>query len=202
MDLTDFLIKKGYLKINNIIDAFKKIKRADFILDGIKNLSEENSALPIGYGQTISQPLTVAFMLELLSPKKGEKVLDVGFGSGWTTALLSHIVGDKGKVFAIEFIPELFEFGKKNVSKYNFNEKKIANFILGDGKDGYEKESPFDRILCSAEAKTVPISFKKQLKKGGRIVIPVKSSIFLLEKISENKFKEKEFYGFSFVPLV
>jgi protein-L-isoaspartate(D-aspartate) O-methyltransferase len=202
VDLTSILIEDGYLKTKEIIEAFKIIKRKDFLPKNVKKLSEQNSALPIGYSQTISQPLTVAFMLELLSPQTGEKILDIGSGSGFTTAILSCIVGKKGKVIALEIIPELLKVGEENVSKYNFVKKGIASFILGDGKKGYKKEAPFDKILCSAEAEFVPDSLKEQLKTGGKIVIPVKSSIILLEKKRNGNFDKKEFYGFSFVPLV
>jgi len=153
MDLVESLIKEGWLKSPKIIDAFKEIKRVDFLPEDLKDSAELNTALPIGFGQTISQPLVVAFMIEQLDPKEGDKVLDIGSGSGWTTALLSHIVGSKGKVIAIELVLELKEFGEKNVSKYNFVDKGIAEFICTDGSKGYRKEAPFDRILASASAR-------------------------------------------------
>jgi len=106
------LIDNGSLKTPEIIAAFQKIDRGDFVPDEVKNLAYENMALPIGWGQTISQPQVVAFMLELLQPQKGEKILDVGSGSGWQTALLASIVGDTGNVTAIASIPEVFAFGK------------------------------------------------------------------------------------------
>ena len=111
MALIDSLIKEGWLKTPRIIKAFREVKRVDFLPKEIKDLAELNEALSIGYGQTISQPLVVAFMLELLQPQPGDKILDVGSGSGWTTALLAQIVGQKGKVIAIDIIPELVEFG-------------------------------------------------------------------------------------------
>ena len=91
MNLIDNLISEGWLKSPRIIEAFRKIKREDFLPDHLKDLAQLNEALPIGYGQTISQPLVVALMLELLEPKEGEKILDIGSGSGWTTALLAYI---------------------------------------------------------------------------------------------------------------
>ena len=177
----------------------------------IKGLDELDQALPIGFGQTISQPLVVAFMLELLKPKPGEKILDVGCGSGWTTALLAFIVNpqenpkseiQKGKVIAIEVIPELKEFGQKNVAKYNFIEKGVVEFICADGSKGYQKEAPFDKILVSAEAKKCYLTWKEQLKVGGKIVTPIKNSIWLFEKKSETEFFQKEYPGFVFVPLI
>ncbi len=203
MNLINSLIEEGWLKTERIIKAFREIKRADFMPEEMRDQAEINEALPIGQGQTISQPLVVAFMLEELESKPGDNVLDIGSGSGWTTALLSYIVGEEGKVTAMEVVPELKEFGEKNVSKYNFIKKGIAQFILGDGAKGYIKEAPFDRILVSAAVQEeIPKAWKEQLKVGGRIVTPVGSSIFVLEKQSEDKFKEEEHPGFAFVPLI
>lgn len=203
MDLIDNLIQTGWLKTSRIIDAFRKIKRKDFLPEESRDLSELNEALPIGFGQTISQPLVVVFMLEQLQPKQGDKILDIGTGSGWTTALLAEIVGSKGKVIAIEVIPELKEFGEKNVAKYNFLEKGLVEFICADGSKGYEKEMPYDKILASASAQEkIPYAWKQQVKIGGRIVTPVSSSIWLFIKKSEKEFKEQEYPGFAFVPLI
>ena len=148
--LIDSLIKDGWLKTPAIIEAFRKIKRVDFLPKDLEGLAELNEALPIDCGQTISQPLTVAFMLEQLQPQLGDKILDVGAGSGWTTALLAEIVGEKGKVVAIEVVPELAEFGRANVAKYNFIEKGTVEVICADGSKGYEREAPFDKIMVSA----------------------------------------------------
>jgi len=201
--LIDELIKEGWLKTPNIIKAFKKVKRRDFLLDDSEELSEINEALPIGFDQTISQPAVVAFMLEKLEPKAGDKILDVGSGSGWTTALLSEIVGSKGKIIGIEIIPQLVKFGIKNAEKYGFVKAGIAKFICGDGSLGYEKEAPFDKILCSASASDkVPKAWKEQLKVKGKIVTPINYSIWLFTKLSENNFEKKEYPGFTFVPLV
>ncbi len=202
MNLIDSLIQQGWLKTPRIIGAFKKIKRVDFLPEDIKNLAELNEALPIGYSQTISQPLVVAFMMELLNPKAGDKILDVGSGSGWTSALLAEIVEDKGKIISIEIVPELKEFGEKNVAKYNFIEKGMVEFICTDGSKGYEKEAPWNKILASASAKKLPSSWKEQLRIGGRIVTPIGTSIWSFIKQSEKDFEEKEYPGFAFVPLI
>src|SRR3989338_5684724 len=105
--------------------VFEKIDRADFVSSEYQAEANENYPLPIGFGQTISQPFTVAFMLKLLSPQEGDKVLDVGCGSGWTTALLANLVGKTGKVFGVEIIPELVSFCRKNLAKYNFPNAEI-----------------------------------------------------------------------------
>ena len=198
--LIENLIGAGYLKTSEIINAFYKINRIDFIPEDLKAEAQINAPIPIGYGQTISQPLTVAFMLELLEPKEGDKILDVGSGSGWQSSLLAYLAGNSGGVIAIERIPELSEFGKNNSKKYNF---KNLKFVAGDGSKGYEKEAPYDKIIVAAAAfDKIPEELKKQLKIGGRMVIPVENSIWLVVKKEENEFEEKEFPGFVFVPLV
>ncbi len=202
MDLIDSLIKAGWLKTARIIEAFQKIKRADFLREDMRGLAELNEALPIGCEQTISQPLTVAFMLEQLQPERGQKILDIGSGSGWTSALLARITGEKGKVIALEIIPELKKFGEKNVGKYNFVEKGIVKFIRANGSRGYKKEAPYDRILASASAGEIPFAWKEQLKIDGRIVAPKGNSIWTIIKKSESDFEEIEHPGFAFVPLV
>lgn len=208
MDLVDQLIQERWLKTPRIIEAFRRIKRIDFLPETLKDLAEINEALPIGYNQTISQPMVVAFMLELLEPKAGEKILDVGSGSGWTTALLGEIVGPKGKVIAIDIIPELVEFGKNNVAKYNFIEKGIVEFICADGSKGYRvEEAPYDKILVSAalaaaKGQKLMLAWQEQLKIGGRIVVPINNSIWLFIKKTETEFEKKEYPGFVFVPLV
>lgn len=223
-NLIQSLVDEGYLKTPEIISAFEQIDRADFVLDKHKENAYENHPLPIGHRQTISQPLTVAFMLELLcggSPDAqggrgpdscvGKKILDVGSGSGWTTALLAHIVSNaerqatrdkgQGKVYGIERMPEICKFGQKNLAKY-FDDSR-AKIICGDGTLGLPEEAPFDKILAGATAsKEIPEAWRKQLKVGGKIVAPARESIWLFTKKSETQWEEKEFPGFMFVPLI
>ncbi|TFG35843.1 MAG: protein-L-isoaspartate O-methyltransferase [Parcubacteria group bacterium] len=206
MGLIDYLIEQGWLKSERIIAAFRTIKRIDFLPEEMKNLSEMNEALPIGLGQTISQPSVVAFMLEELQPEPGEKVLDVGSGSGWTSALLAEIVGPKGKIFSLELVPELKDLGQRNASKYGFIEKGISEFICTDGSKGYVKDAPYDKILSSAAADKIPDFWKEQVKINGRIVAPINNSIVVCNKIQpasgKIEFEEKEYPGFVFVPLL
>lgn len=200
------LIKEGYLKSEKIIDAFLSIDRANFVSDEHKKEAYANYPLPIGQGQTISQPLVVAFMIESLEPKKGEKVLDVGSGSGWQTALLAYIISDdgdeQGKVVAIERIPELIKMTKENISKYGFLEKGIVKIKEGDGSRGFKTDSPYDKIIAAAASRNIPQAWKAQLKIGGRIVAPVGNSIHILDKKEKDKFLEKRYFGFNFVPLI
>src|SRR4030042_111787 len=120
-ELVDYLVGAGVLKSLNIIRAFAKIDRKDFVTSGCEGFAYDDSPCSIGYGQTISQPTTVAFMMEQLKPEEGDKVLDIGSGSGWTAAILASIVGEEGRVFAFEIIPILKRFGESNVKKYKFN---------------------------------------------------------------------------------
>ena len=200
--LIEDLINDGYLKTPQIIKAFEKIDRKDFVPEDLKNSAYLNQPLPIGFNQTISQPLVVAFMLELLEPRSDEKILDVGAGSGWQTALLAEIVGENSKVVAIERIPELKAIAEQNIAKYNFIEKGIVDLVVGDGSQGFESASPFDKIIAAAAAPEIPQAWKSQLNIGGRIVAPVEDSIYVLDKLSQDKFSQKQYFGFSFVPLV
>jgi protein-L-isoaspartate(D-aspartate) O-methyltransferase len=200
--LVNDLIRKGYMRTDLVIDAFWEIDRIEFIPDDLAAQAQADIPLPIGHGQTISQPSTVAFMFELLDPKRGSNVLDVGSGSGWTTALLSYIAGEKGKVTSLEIIKELCEKGKENVDKFGFVRKGIAEVYCISGKDGYEKNAPYDRILVSASVEEVPEALKKQLAVGGKMVIPVFSDICYMEKIGDDDFRVEKYPGFMFVPFV
>lgn len=207
MNFIDNLIDLGYLKTEKIISAFRHIRHKDFVLEEYKMGADINSPLPIGFGQTISQPLTVAFMIELLYPQSGNKILDIGSGSGWTTALLAEIVGEKGRVYGMEIIKELEEFSKKNISKYNFIKKGIVKLVNKDGYEGLPEYAPFDRIIVSAASKKIPQKLINQLKVGGRMVLPIGlknnlQDITLIKKNSITNLEKKIYPGFVFVPLV
>ena len=201
--LIDSLIRDGYLKTPRIIDAFKATDRAGFVLQALISRAYENIPLPIGYKQTISQPLTVAFMLELLQPEAGNKILEIGAGSGWQTALLAYCVGDKGKVLALERIPEISAYGERNVSNYGFISSGRVQWKCEDGSSGFLSEAPYDRIIAAASASEFPESWLKQLTAGGRLVVPVKNSIWLAVRgEKEGEFRKTEYPGFAFVPLI
>lgn len=209
--VSDF-IKLGVLKTPRIIEAFEKIDRVDFVPLESKEEAYIDAPLSIGEGQTISQPYTVAFMIELLQPKLGDKIFEIGFGSGWQTALLAEIVGKLGKIYAVERIEKLCDFGTENISKYNFIKKGIVKVVLGDATTGFKKYAPFDKIIAAASAQEIPKEWLKELcpcgtspagrKINGRLVMPIRESIWLYIKKSEKDFEKQEFPGFVFVPLV
>lgn len=196
--LVGYLKGRGVLKTKAVIRAFAKVDRAGFVPPEFHDRAYDDEPLPIGFGQTISQPYTVAFMLELLAPKRGENILDVGAGSGWTTALLAAIAGPSGAVRGVEIVPELVAFGKRNLAKYNFQNAEIAQAgTLSSPSD----RAPFDRILVSAASDSVPRELVDQLKIGGIMVIPVGRAIWQIRKISSRETAVNKFEGFAFVPL-
>jgi len=204
-NLVDYLINIGALGSSKIIEAFKNVDRADFVRPEDRYAAYYDEALSIGKNQTISQPRTVAFMLELLNPKTSDKIMDIGSGSCWQTCLLANIVGENGHVYAIERIPEIHKFGKDNASKYPHLTKEIS-FHCTNAIDGLSDISKgikgFDKIICAAEVREVPNSWREQLKVNGIMVYPKDNGIYKEVKL-ENGAYEKEFYpGFVFVPLV
>ncbi|MBI4426270.1 MAG: protein-L-isoaspartate(D-aspartate) O-methyltransferase [Candidatus Kerfeldbacteria bacterium] len=196
------LKERGILKSPSIIRAFEAVDRAGFVKPEFITDAGLNEPLPIGFGQTISQPLTVAFMLELLQPQPGQKVLDVGSGSAWTTALLAEIVGLNGKVYGIERIPQLKSFGEANLKRAGYSNIEL---VAGDGARGLSEFAPFDRIQVAAAAGEVPPALLEQLAVGGRLVIPLGEyvqDVTLIEKQARGDYREQRFPGFQFVPLV
>lgn len=195
--LIEYLIKNETLKTPRIIEAFKNIDRADFVLKEYQNQAYEDYPLLIGYGATISQPTTVAIMLENLNPETGDRVLEIGTGSGYLTALLAEIAKN-GIIFSIEYVPELKKFAQENLKKYNFKNIKL---FVGNGKMGLVNYAPFDKIISSASGDQIPGEWKNQLKIGGKIVAPVKDNLIVLNKLSEKEFREIKYPGFLFVKL-
>lgn len=200
--LVQFLQRRGVLQTPAIIAAFSAIDRRDFVPPDLIGEAYSDIPLPLGLGQTISQPYTVAYMLELLQPHVGENILDIGSGSGWQTALLAHIVGDHGHVTALEIISELCERGRQNVAKYNFLEKGIVEMHCMSGLRGYPSRAPFDKIIAAAAGETVPEAWLAQTNIGGQIVLPIGSSVLQLIKKSDSEWERHDHPGFVFVPLV
>jgi protein-L-isoaspartate(D-aspartate) O-methyltransferase len=189
---------------NTALDkAFNRVQRKLFLPATKRLLAGCDRPLEIGHGQTNSQPLTVRRMLAWLAVKPGQKVLDVGSGSGWTTALLATLVGPEGCVFAVERIDELRHFGEANCQ--NFGCKNVS-FFPAESRLGLPGFGPFDRILVSAAATgSIPQALLDQLSFGGILVIPVGNSIFEFKKPTADQTDPgylNEHYGYSFVPLI
>ncbi|MBP7822223.1 MAG: protein-L-isoaspartate O-methyltransferase [Candidatus Moranbacteria bacterium] len=200
--LVNDLIYHGYLRSDEVIEAMSNVNREDFLPPNFRKQAEIEMPLPIGHGQTVTPPRTTATMLELLDVKRGHIVLDAGTGSGWTAALLGNIVGATGKVVTIERIEDLFNIAKVNIEKYGYLSDSRVECIKGDATEGYVEGAPYDRILVSATASTIPDALKNQLKIGGKLVIPLHNSICYFEKRSADDFYKEEFSGFNFVPFV
>lgn len=180
---------------DKIISAFKFVEREHFLSPAFRNLAYEDSALPIGYGQTISQPSTIAFMLDLLEVGAGQKILEVGSGSGYVTALLGRMVKD-GRIYGVEIIPELVEKSQNNLKEINNTEIRQASTHLG-----LITEAPFDRILVSASAEKLPEELLDQLSDNGVMVCPVDGNILKVTLKNKERYIQN-YAGFVFVPLV
>jgi protein-L-isoaspartate(D-aspartate) O-methyltransferase len=190
-ELLRSLAERGFSR--KIINAFKKVKREAFIAKCQKNNAYEDIALPLTEGSTISQPFTIAFMLNLLELGGKEKILEIGSGSGYVLALLSEMT--KGEIYGIEIIQSLAE-----QSRRIFKNNRKIKIINKNGSKGLPKKAPFDRIIMSAAADKMPTNLFKQLTKKGILVTPVQNSIWQIKK--ENKtITKKEFTGFVFIPL-
>ncbi len=202
--LVESMFASGALKSKHIAEAFLKVNREAFFTADTKQYAYIDSAFPIGYGQTISQPSTIAIMLELLEPKPKQRVLEVGAGSGYVLALLSEIVGKQGKVIGIERVPELARRAKHTLEALGY---KNIEIVLADGTKGLPEKAPFDRIIVSAACSEVPQALIEQLAPLGRIVAPVGSrftqQMQVIEKDAKGKTKSYFASGyFVFVPLI
>lgn len=197
-DLADSLLRTSRTS-DEVVDAFRAVDRANFVPQEFIDEAYEDYPLPIGDDQTISQPSTVAFMLTLLDVQQGMRVLDVGCGSGYTTALLAYLVGDKGEVIGVERMPSLVGFAQENLSSYAHPHVRIEQ---ATASLGWPRESPYDRILVSAEADTIPQALLEQLSSSGVMVLPVAGSVYRVEKDSKGEVSEQRYPGFMFVPLI
>jgi protein-L-isoaspartate(D-aspartate) O-methyltransferase len=186
------------IKDKRVLDAFLKIPRHDFVPDDVKKFAYDDSPLPIGFGQTISQPYMVAAMTELLDLKEDHILLEIGTGSGYQAAIASQLCKF---VYTIERISELAEFARQNLDNLGISNVEI---IVGDGSLGYADKAPYDRILYTAAAPFVPDVIFKQLKNNGIIIVPEgeRHSQMLKKYIKKNSNIESCLYfGCIFVPL-
>lgn len=180
--------------------AFDAVPRESFLPRRKRRYAGEDRPIEIGHGQTNSQPRTVRAMLELLDVQPGQRVLDVGCGSGWTTALLGALVGGEGRVVGVEIVPALAELARHNLVMTAGPQVSVRTAeadVLGAPDDG-----PFDRVLVSAAARTLPEPLVTQLGPGGRLVVPVASMMTLVRRTEDNGVDLSEHGRYSFVPLL
>ncbi|MEC4050571.1 protein-L-isoaspartate(D-aspartate) O-methyltransferase [Flavobacterium sp. SUN046] len=192
------LEEKG-INDKNVLDAIKKIPRHLFLNSSFEDFAYQDKAFPIGAGQTISQPYTVAFQSQLLEVQKDHKILEIGTGSGYQTAVLC-VLG--AKVYSVERQNELFKTTSLLLPKLGIRPKHLS---FGDGYKGLPNHAPFDSIIVTAGAPVIPQALMAQLKIGGKLVIPVgeKDQIMtMLIRKNETQFEKHEFGDFKFVPLL
>jgi protein-L-isoaspartate(D-aspartate) O-methyltransferase len=192
-------IKKKGIKDKRVLEAMSKVPRHLFMDSGFVDFAYQDKPFPIGADQTISQPYTVAFQTELLDVKSGGKILEIGTGSGYQTAVLIEL---KAEVYSIERQKELYTKAKKFLPKVGYVPKKL---VYGDGYLGLPEYAPFDGIIVTAGAPYAPKALLSQLKIGGKMVIPVGDDVQVMTvftRTGEQKFEKLEYGDFRFVPML
>ena len=199
-DLIKELKKKG-IDNEKILDAIKKVPRKLFVNQASEKWAYEDKALPAKCGQTISQPYVIAFMIDCLKLKETDQVLEVGTGTGYQTAIISHLCQE---IYTIEIFSKLFKKAKFNNEKLN-----IKNIIykLGNGVNGWEEKNVFDAIIVCASSEETSLKLLQSLKKNGKLIFPKKypfgnQKLVLIKKIGENDYEKKELFDVKFVPLL
>lgn len=202
--LIQSLILRGDIKSERLVRAMTRVPREMFVPEDKRELAYEDMPLPIGYGQTISAPGVVARMTELLSPQEGDKVLEIGTGSGYQAAILAELVGPSGRVITIERIGEIARIARERLERLGYGDR--VKVVIGDGSEGYPPEAPYDRIMVTAAAPSLPPPLVSQLRAGGRIVIPIGSryvqSLYIIEKSLTGEVRMMRDIDVIFVPLI
>jgi protein-L-isoaspartate(D-aspartate) O-methyltransferase len=209
--LVDNLLKQGILRSPKVVKAMLAVPRTNFLPEDSRSYSAVDTPLPIGFGQTISAPHMVAIMNEALQLEVGQKILEVGAGSGWHSATIAEIIAphgaprsEWGHVYTVEIVQDLAETARKNIMNAGYGDR--VTITHGDGSKGYPDKAPYDRVLVTAAAPRVPQPIVDQLKPSGIMLIPVGSvSLFQnLIKVTKNAagaIKEENLGGVAFVPL-
>ncbi len=194
----------GYIRTSRVERAMLKVPRELFVPENVREYAYDDRPLPIGYNQTISAPSIVAHMTELLDPQPGDKILEIGTGSGYQAAILAEIVAPQGHVWSIEKIAELAEFARKNLERTGYSDR--VTVIVGDGSKGYEPQAPYDKIIVTAAAPRIPEPLINQLKPGGILVAPVGplplQFLFIVYKRPDGKIEIVRDLEVVFVPLI
>lgn len=202
-ELVDGLLRRGYVSKPAVAAALRKVPREEFLPVRLRDEAYIDAPLPIGSGQTISAPHMVAMMAEALDLRPGQKVLEVGGGSGYHAAVAAELVSPDGHVFTVERIPELAEFARGNISRTGYADR--VTVVLSDGSAGLPAEAPFDRIFVACGAPTVPAPLKEQLRDGGLMLVPVGGRMYQdLVKVQRrgSVYSTTSLGGCVFVPLI
>lgn len=191
-------IKARGIRDTRVLEAMEKVPRHKFVPDKIRSHSYDDEPLSIGEGQTISQPYIVAYMTEALQLEDSNKVLEIGTGSGYQTAILAEIVKD---VYSVEIISSLSERSRLILADMRYEN---IQFKVGDGSYGWKEFAPFDAIIVTAAPRVIPQPLQDQLSIGGKLIVPVGDTFqdLMLTKRSEKGFAEKKLLSVRFVPLV
>jgi len=209
--LIDSLVRQGILRSPKVINAMRAVPRTKFLSPDSRSYDAVDTPLPIGFGQTISAPHMVSIMNEALQLDVGQKVLEVGAGSGWHAATIAEIIAPKGgprsewgHVYTVEIVQGLAETARRNIMNVGYGDR--VTIIMGDGSKGYAEKAPYDRVLVTAAAPDVPKPLIDQLKLGGIMLIPVGSvsmfqTLWKITKAADGKTKEENLGGVAFVPL-
>jgi len=189
------------VKNSRVLEAMRQVPRHFFVRPHDRSLAYSDRPLPIGFGQTISQPYIVAYMTEVLRLSGAEKVLEIGTGSGYQAAILAHTAGE---VYSIEIVPELYNMARKRLSRLGYDRVRLK---VDDGYFGWPNEAPFDRIIVTCAAGHIPPPLIKQLKRGGMMVIPVGppwmvQTLVLVKKNQADQVTTQALMSVRFVPLV
>ncbi len=203
VELVDRLERTGFVTNRAVLEAIRKVPRHEFLPRELWPWAYVDNALPIGSGQTISAPHMVGYMLEVLDLHPGQKVLEIGTGSGYHAALVAEIIGPRGEVFSLERIPELGNQARETLARLGHSD--IVKVIIADGTEGLPLEAPFDRILVTAGGPGVPPPLKDQLGEGGVLVIPVGGRTYqqlTVVKREHGRLHERALGLVTFVPLI
>ena len=184
-----------------ILDAMRKLPREKFVEEGLEELAYEDSPLPIGEGQTISQPFVVAHMIDAAGLEPGDRVLEVGTGSGYAAAVIAEIAAE---VFTIERHAALGEAARRRLKTLGFDNVELR---IGDGTRGWPEKAPFDAIIVAAGGPAAPAALKEQLEIGGRLIVPVgeerrSQRLIRVTRLAAGRFEEEDLGGVMFVPLI
>lgn len=194
-------IRRRGIRDDRILAAFRHVPREDFVPEAVREHAYDDSPLPIGLNQTISQPYIVAYMVHLAQLQPTSRVLEVGTGSGYAAAILAELAGD---IFTIERQPELYESSRKKLQEFGYRNTRVR---LGDGTQGWPEEAPFDAILVAAGADHIPRPLLSQLNIGGRLIIPIGQNrlgqeLLRVTRLGPDRYESKDCGPVSFVALI